>query len=176
MEKEKHLTEEEKKKAAREYSKMYYNKNKEKIKKYRQEHKEEKKKYNAEYRKANREALNKKKSEYMRCYYKTHKENWLDFSKTQKGRANNLLSSYKHNDKKYNRGECTLTGQWIVDNIFTKTCHYCGEDDWQKLGCDRIDNALPHTPDNVVPCCKSCNDKKGTTEYQEFMRLIKKVG
>lgn len=78
---------------------------------------------------------------------------------TKNGRAHNLLCSYRQNDKKYNRGECTLTAEWIVENIFTKSCAHCGESDWHKIGCNRIDDSKPHTPDNVEPCCLSCNDK-----------------
>lgn len=119
--------------------------------------------------------------EYMRKYRKEHKENyqnhketrqiWRDknkekiseyensYRKTPVGRACHLLSRYKTLDKRYNRGECTLTTQWIVDNIFTKPCAHCGETDWHKIGCNRIDNKLPHTPDNVEPCCGKCNVK-----------------
>lgn len=91
------------------------------------------------------------------------------------GRAVNLLYAYKQKDKLYNRGECTLTADWIVEHIFNEPCHYCGESDWHELGCDRIDNSLPHTPDNVVPCCYHCNCKKHTTSYDEYMRLIGKI-
>lgn len=84
-------------------------------------------------------------------------------------RALALIKSYKYQDEKYyKRGKCTLTPEWIIDNIFTHKCHYCGEDDWEKLGCDRIDNSLPHTPENVVPCCAKCNIKRGTMNYQKF--------
>lgn len=75
----------------------------------------------------------------------------------EKHRAMYLVQNYKRDDKEHNRGECTLTAKWIIDNIFTKHCVHCGESDWGKLGCNRIDNDLPHTPDNVEPCCGSCN-------------------
>ena len=47
--------------------------------------------------------------------------------------------------------------KWIVDNIYSKTCTHCGESDWHKLGCNRLDNTKPHTKDNVEPCCQHCN-------------------
>ena len=62
--------------------------------------------------------------------------------------------------------------EWIVEHIFTEPCHYCGKTDYHELGCDRIDNALPHTPDNVVPCCAECNKKRGTTPYDEFIKRM----
>lgn len=79
---------------------------------------------------------------------------------TPMGRAHNLLTAYKQSDKKYNRGECTIpNAQWIVDNIFLKPCAHCGKTGWNKMGCNRLDNSLPHTPDNVEPCCEACNKK-----------------
>ena len=105
------------------------------------------KKYKTEEeRKAAKKEYNKR---YMRQY-----------NKTPIGRAHNLLTAYKQSDKIADRGECTLTAQWIIDNIFTQKCAHCPETDWHKLGCNRIDNALPHTPDNVEPCCEVCNNKQ----------------
>lgn len=99
--------------------------------------------------------------EYDKQYRIEHKKEHNKWQKgyrnTTIGRAFSLLGNYKRNDKKYNRGDCTLTAQWIVDNIFTKCCVHCGENDWHKLGCNRLDNSKPHTPDNVEPCCGSCN-------------------
>lgn len=83
------------------------------------------------------------------------------YRSTQKGRAINLLGQYRRADRKYNRGECTLTADYIVEHIFSQPCHYCGETDWRKIGCNRLDNSLPHTPDNVEPCCWECNDRLG---------------
>lgn len=89
-------------------------------------------------------------------------------------RAKSLISGYRRNDKKYNRGECTLNAKWMVEHIINQPCHYCGENDWRKIGCDRIDNSKPHTPDNVVPCCFECNCKRGKKSYEEFMQLLTK--
>ena len=57
----------------------------------------------------------------------------------------------------------------MVEDIFTKPCHYCGEEGWEIMGCDRIDNSKPHTPNNVVPCCDKCNRKRGRRDYEEFV-------
>ena len=149
MGKKKYLTEEERKAAQREADRRWKTKNKEKI------------------------------SEYQAGWYQNNKEKlteyWAEHRSTPLGRASNLAGGYKVLDKKYDRGECTLTADWIVENIFSQPCHYCGETDWTKMGCDRIDNSLPHTPDNVVPCCYHCNCKKHTTPYDEFMKLIGKI-
>lgn len=130
-----------------EQQKQYYHENKDEIlerqKQYKQKHKEEKSEYNKQY------------------------------LQTQMGRASKLASGYRQHDKEHNRGECTLTAQWIIDNIFTKPCHWCGETDWHKLGCDRIYNDKPHTPDNVNPCCEDCNKKRGKKTYEEFLKITK---
>lgn len=83
----------------------------------------------------------------------------LPYNKTPKGRAVYLLNRYKSSDKEHNRGESDLTSQWIVENIFSKPCTHCGETDWRKIGCNRLDNSKPHTMDNVEPCCGKCNRK-----------------
>lgn len=101
---------------------------------------------------------------------------WRDkYRSTQIGRAHQLVDAYKYHDKKAGRGECLITPDWVIENIFTQPCHYCGETDWKLLGCDRIDNTKPHTPDNVVCCCGKCNTKKQKTPYEEYMRMIRKI-
>lgn len=148
----------------REYNRKYRQAHKEKIaaqkaeynRKYYQSNKEKKAEYNAEYRKTNKDKI----AEYQTGYYAT-----------PMGRAIYLLRDYRRNDKMHNRGEGDITAKWIVDNIFSNPCHYCGESDWHKLGCDRIYNDKPHTMDNVVPCCAECNAKRGTKEYNKFVEL-----
>lgn len=137
---------------------------------YKAKHKEklteQKKQYDAEHR------------EQKKQYRAEHKEEKAAYNKqyraTPIGRANNLAAAYRTSDKKYNRGICTITKEWIVDNIFTKSCIYCGESDWKKLGCDRIDNTKPHTIDNVVCCCGKCNVKRKAMDFKKFMVMKKK--
>lgn len=132
---------------------------------------------------ANRDAYKRWRNnnpDYFSNYYTEHKEERATYDAerraTQFGRASHLLGNYRYDDNKYNRGECTIDAQWIVDNVFSgQCCVYCGESDWTKLGVDRKDSSLPHTPENCVPCCKSCNCKKCTTPYDEFMRRIGKI-
>ena len=169
----KYFTEEERKEAKRgarkrwkeknpDYGKQYYQDNKEKIcersKQWHQENKEEHNERSKQYRQEHKEELAELDKKYRQ---------------TPIGRAKHLLSAYKQNDKKYKRGECTLTSKWIIENIFPKPCHWCGEVGWEIMGCDRIDNALPHTPDNVNPCCESCNLKRGTMTYDEYKNALR---
>ena len=168
----------------KEYMRQYFLKNKEKIseyqKQYYKENKDKKLEQQKQYYQSNKVKLLEQKNQYkqkhkeqIKQYYQDNKEIILEKQKqyyyTQLGRANNLLKGYKREDKIHNRGECTLTKEWIIENIFTSKCKYCGETDWLKLGCDRIDNEKPHTPDNVIPCCKECNIKRGSKTYKEWL-------
>lgn len=177
---------------SKQYNKKHYWENKEIN---REKHNEEVKKYYAENREKiierqkqyyaeNRdEILEKQKNnisrkESTKRWRETHKEEISLYNKehlkTPMGRANGLINSYRHNDIKHNRGECTLTSKWIVENIFGKPCAYCGKEfEWSEIGCDRKDNSLPHTEDNVVPCCLSCNSKKGSMSYEEYIKKVR---
>lgn len=166
-------------------SKKVKEKRKEESNAYYENHKEEiKKKLKEKYAENPKPILERckqwkeKKPNYMKTYREEHKEEiseyTKEYSKTPIGRAHNLLSSYRANDKKHQRGECTLSSQWIIDNIFnSKKCHYCKREfNWDELGCDRIESSKPHTEDNVVPCCKECNTKKGSMSYEEFKQKM----
>lgn len=95
------------------------------------------------------------------------------YCESPRGRAKHMVYHFRWADKKAGRGECTITEDWIMENIFTSKCHYCGETDWHKLSCDRIDNSLPHTPENVVCCCESCNKKRGNIPFKIFLERLK---
>ena len=150
----KYKTEEERKEARRESKRKYYQANKEKIAECMKQ-----------YYQDNREKILEQKKQYCQ----DNKEKIVEYRKTPMGRAINLISTHKQEDKKHNRGECTLTAKWVVDHIFSQKCAYCGESDWRKLGCDRIDNSLPHTPSNVICCCEACNKKRGKKSFEEFL-------
>lgn len=85
--------------------------------------------------------------------------------KDQIHRAKYLIKSYRQKDKKYNCGECTITVDEFLE-ICSNGCTYCGETDWKVLGLDRIDNSKPHTKDNCVCSCWSCNDKRQRNEIK----------
>lgn len=173
MGRQKYQTEEERKEAKKEYLKQYYQSNKERILEQQRQYRKENTEKIAEYRKQYR----KDNAEYFKQYHQANREKIAEYDKEYKktpmGRAKNLVNAYKQNDKKYNRGECTLTTKWIVDNIFNSKCIYCGESDWRKLGCDRIDNSLPHTPSNVVCCCGECNNKRQKKSFEEFINELR---
>jgi hypothetical protein len=112
-------------------------------------------------------------------YYEAHKEEIIKktvernkkYRTTPMGRAVRLISNYRQMDRR-NGFDDTIDfdGEWIVEHIFSQPCAHCGETDWRKLGCNRIDNGLPHTKDNVEPCCEYCNNQ---LNYKD---MRKKVG
>ena len=105
------------------------------------------------------------------------KEKTLEELKLEKSRK--MKDRYKHYDKKRFAIDNDLTAEWISENILGKKCEYCGEDNWDKLGCDRIDNSKPHTKDNVICACVRCNRLRGdqftVDEMKEIGEVIKKI-
>lgn len=84
-------------------------------------------------------------------------------------REGQLLNAYKKSDKRKGL-ECTISIEWIKNNITSKSCYYCGS--IENLGCDRLDNSNGHTPDNVVPCCYRCNSIRNVFFTPEQMKDI----
>ena len=157
---------EEQKEKRRANKRKWYQKNKEKVSVYN-------KNYSKVYRDEHREELLEKKREYYETHSEDKRKYMEEYGNTQIGRAANLVSAYKQMDARTKVGETTVTKEWVVDNIFTKSCVYCGDDDWHNLGCDRLDNSKPHTPENCVPCCGKCNVKKGKTKtYEEYLKML----
>ena len=181
----------------KEYMKKYYQEHKEYFAEHNrnwyENHKEEKLEYNKEFKETHKEDIKKwaktsyernkdKHTERKKVYAEKNKEHikekQREWAQTKSGKACSRLHKYKLMDLKYCGGGTTITKQWILDNIFNgQKCHYCGESDWKKLGCDRIDNSKPHTPDNVVCACGDCNHdrrnrNKSVEEYVIYRRSI----
>lgn len=119
-----------------------------------------------EYNEKNRERINQRQRVYDAKYFKS-----------KRGRAAYLVTGYRTMDRERGLGETTITQEWILENIFTGKCIYCGEADWRKLGCDRIDNTKSHTPDNVVCACLNCNNQRSDRwTWEEFIEHKKTKG
>jgi len=73
--------------------------------------------------------------------------------------------------------------EWQLDDLAAfelclQPCYYCGlEADFPitRNGLDRVDNNKHYTPDNVVPCCITCNRAKMSQTLEEFKLWIIKV-
>ena len=122
-----------------------------------------------------------RRKEISKKFRDTHKEKReaerKAYDKTKRGRASRIVRYLKQYDEAADREDCTITQKWILENIFTSHCVYCGETDWRKLGCDRIDNSLPHTPENCVCSCGTCNVERGDRwTVEEFIEYKKTKG
>lgn len=74
-----------------------------------------------------------------------------------KSRFNRFLSVAKRKER-----EVLLTFEQYVEKV-SEPCYYC--DDYfprvqQGIGLDRLNNAIGYKFDNVVSCCKNCNQIK----------------
>lgn len=156
----KYNTEEERKAAARERAKKWALEHKERRKEicanYIAKHKEERSESVTKYNYTHKDEINTKSRERYNNHIEEERERSKNYRKTKIGRASSLCSSYKAADRLKGR-ENNVTKEWIVDNIFTSKCSYCGDTDWTHLGCDRVDNSIGHTIDNVVCSCERCN-------------------
>lgn len=112
----------------------------------------------------------------------------------EEGSRRNVIRSYTR--AATSKGlEWNLTDEEAV-YVFKSNCHYCGsppsnhrwvapalhrQDITKKAayvynGLDRIDNSRGYTPDNVVPCCRTCNFAKGPMPYVDFIEWAKRLG
>lgn len=66
--------------------------------------------------------------------------------------------------------EWTLTQDQYKQIMGNRKCYYCGWDlNMNAGGLDRVDSSGHYTPDNVVPCCRSCNSLKRAMPKAVFM-------
>lgn len=145
-----------------------------------------KKKNNHKYYEKNKDKLKESNDNWRKTHpdydknrYENNKEYHLkrhqEYKQTQDGKAICLIANYRYSDNLYGRGDCTLTKEWIIDNMFNSKCVYCGDDNWNHLGADRIDNSIPHTPENVVCSCGICNCERQckNMSMEEFIEYRK---
>jgi hypothetical protein len=69
--------------------------------------------------------------------------------------------------------------------LFSQPCTYCGAPpsrirssrtaSYTYSGIDRVDNSLGYQPDNVVPCCPTCNRAKDTMSVNDFLNWARRV-
>lgn len=139
------------------YNKNYREKNRNKIKInqkiWKQNNKDKNKKYSEKYRKNNKNKI---------------KELNLKFKKTDRGRFN----SYKSGSK--SRGIKFYLSFSQFSKLINSSCHYCGDN--KKIGIDRKDSKKPYIINNCVPSCPKCNYFKGTSDYNNFIKMCSKIG
>ena len=98
---------------------------------------------------------------------------------------NQVLSRYRNNAKV--RGYSWGLSDKQVFDLFSQPCAYCGAapgnvfhsrhstGDFIYSGIDRVDNNRGYEPDNVVPCCGTCNKAKHTMGEEELLESVARV-
>lgn len=98
---------------------------------------------------------------------------------------NKLFGQYKRQAKNRNLSFEINKEEFI--EITKKDCYYCGykpnqiwhspklNGDYVYNGIDRLDNSVGYAKNNIVPCCKICNQAKHTMGLEEFIEWIKRV-
>lgn len=168
-------------------------KNPEKLKENQKKWAENSKPYKKKYREEHKQQI----SEAKKKCYESNKEHYLEYNRKYRNKHKEeiklLFSSWRENNPKKYRASQIVGGynnadkirgfdivnnvdsNYVVEKIFTSKCIYCGDSDWTHLGCDRIDNSKPHTPDNVVCACGVCNmeriDRYTVEEFKKYRSL-----
>ena len=138
-------------------ARLYYWNNKEKIHQKYLENKEKVRMKNKHYNETHKESISENKKKYYAENVEKKKGYNKAYRNTMEGKALHMALDYKREDRINNRNGFSLTREWILNNIFTSKCIYCGDSDWKHLGCDRISNEKPHTEDNCICACGICN-------------------
>jgi len=111
----------------------------------------------------------------------TQQINRLDYGEAA---FNSLIGDYKRSAKKRHL-DFTLTREEFR-NIVLGNCYYCGKEPSQTgnqkfyglfihNGIDRVDNSIGYTRENVVTCCKQCNQAKSNYTVLEFKQWINQI-
>lgn len=108
-----------------------------------------------------------------KSYYDRNKDSELSRSRSwaQANPERRTLSNIKARAKK--RGHTFSLSLEHFQDLFESTCHYCGGDG--VTGFDRVDSAVGYEPDNVVPCCPTCNYAKRDMSVETFLAWVKRV-
>ena len=107
------------------------------------------------------------RSYHLKVYYANNKELYSSKRKN----INSKYTLLKSTAKKRNI-YLDLTIEEYKE-INSNPCHYCGGG-LPEVGyaLDRIDSDKGYTKDNVLPCCKLCNQAKNSLSMEEFKQLI----
>ena len=94
-----------------------------------------------------------------------------------------VLRQYQQNAKR--RGRVWELTDEDFDRLTSSDCYYCGiapcrvfstgkyeGAEFTYNGIDRVDSAGDYTPENVVPCCNTCNVAKRDMSFDTFMEWI----
>ena len=100
---------------------------------------------------------------------------------------NKILTNYKGSARK--RGLAWKLSNEEFDKITSMNCNYCGlppgniaktgalyeGGDFIYSGINQVDNTCGYVLENVVPCCKTCNDAKKAMSLDKFLAWIARL-
>lgn len=94
-------------------------------------------------------------------------KSWTNkYNKKPKNRFYNLIQNAKKR-----KIELLLTFDEFL-KFWQKPCYYCGEK-LETIGLDRVNNNLGYKLDNIVSCCKWCNQMKLNHTQNDFIEHCK---
>ena len=128
--------------------------------------------------------------EYNRQYYLTHRKQRLVYE--AKYRASHLGEGHlsarlPHLRYSYAKSHCkNLKRSWDLTLteytvLISQSCHYCGLglSNESGIGLDRIDNTQGYSTQNVLPCCKFCNQVRSNvfnvSEMKKLGPIIREI-
>lgn len=161
--------------------KRYYEHYEEEIEKrseYRDEHREEIHAQQKEYYQRNLDVIRARNREYNKRRDKTKEfarlRAWVEKQPIEKIRKIWRRQSQNRMARKNNLLATLTVAEWEeIKKTFDYKCAYCGE---RKELVQEHKTPLirggAYTKDNIVPSCASCNSKKGTHTYEEYIELI----
>jgi len=121
--------------------------------------------------KANKDYYNKLKTDPIRLdkYREGARKAKYKSNRTIEGRYGNLIKQAKNRNI-----EVKLTLEEYSYIIKDLKCHYCKKElHATGSGLDRKDNNRGYEKNNVVACCKHCNERKSNwLTYDEYIKII----
>ena len=114
-----------------------------------------------------------------RKWINENKVRYLETSRVKSARHSRTLKGKYTRHKataKLRRLDNTVSFEEFCMLIAENKCHWCsGMLPETRGGLDRINNSLPYTFENCVPCCSWCNRAKGTLTASEFIEKCRQV-
>lgn len=132
------------------------------------------KEFQRKYSAKNKDYIN----ERSRNYRNSNKEKFQEKKQEREHKLKNRYSKYIQGAKCRNIPfELTLED---FDKITSMPCFYCGilpKDKFgnEFVGVDRIDSSKGYFLENVIPCCKECNQMKSKYALNEWISQIYKI-
>lgn len=121
---------------------------------------------------------NKFRSACVVCVAARHKEyrntsTWKAYNKKCKATSGRYSNFKKRNEKIGREVAISKDDFWL---LVVQPCYYC-HGDIEKTGCglDRVDSHKGYTLENVVPCCKKCNQAKMDMSQIDFLNHVLQI-